>query len=153
MAARRFFLKDTRGYSLFEAVVSVGLLAFIALIASTSFLKTAPKYWLKNAAWEINARLNFARHKAIFDGVKVRVRFSQSSCVIETYDESRKLWKREQEHFLKGVTLRANNSPIFHPEGTVSDLTSIDVFNSCGRCRISLAISGRIKVTNIQLWP
>lgn len=147
-----FFLKDaTKGYSLFEAVLAVGLLAVIASIASTSFLKTAPKYWLKNAAWEINAQLNFARHKAIFEGAKVRVRFSQSSYIIETYDESQKVWKREREHLLKGVTLRANNSPMFHPEGTVSDLTSIDVFNSWGRCRISLAISGRIKVTSIQL--
>ncbi len=151
-AKKLFFLKEAaKGYSLFEAIVGVGLLAVIASLASTSFIKTAPKYWLKNAAWEINARLNFARHKAIFEGVKVRVRFSQSSCIIETYDETQKVWKREQEHFLKGVTLRANNSPVFHPEGTVSGLTSIDVFNSWGKCRISLAISGRIKATNIQL--
>lgn len=52
-------------------------------------------------------------------------------------------------NILEGVNVEANNSPLFHPEGTVSNLASIYVFNSWGKYRITIAITGRIKTTPI----
>ncbi len=138
-----------RGFSLVEALAAFFVLGIILGLASTSFLNLAPKYKLNSAVREINSRLNYARYKSIFEGVKVRIKFDQHSYAIETYDEEQNEWRREREYFLRGVTLKANNSPTFHPVGTVSNLASIYISNSWGKHKITLAISGRIKI--IQL--
>ena len=142
-------MKNKRGFSLTEVLVASFIVAIILGVASTSFLNLAPKYRLQSAVREINSRLNYARYKSIFEGVKVRIKFDQHSYAIETYDEEQNEWKREREYFLNGVTLKANNSPVFHPVGTVSNLASIYISNSWGKYKITLAISGRIKITQL----
>ena len=134
-----------RGFSLLEGMIALAILAVMLAVASTSFLTLAPKYRLKSAVWEITSCLNYARYKAIFEGTKVRIRFKTSSYIIEKYDDEQKEWKKERVYFINGIAIQANNSPIFHPGGTVSDLASISISNSWGRYRITLAISGRIK--------
>lgn len=93
--------------------------------------------------------MNYARYKALFEGVKMRIKFDSQTYSIEAYDEKQKKWIREQKYFLEGVTLKANNSPIFHPGGTVSNLASIYVFNEGGKYKITIAISGRIKTVKL----
>lgn len=138
-----------KGFSLIEVTLSLAVLAILIYAASTSFLNLAPKYRLQRAVWEINSRLNFARYKALFEGAKVRIKFYSSGYGLEIYDEEKKEWKLEEKHFLEGVTIQANNSPIFHPGGTVSNLASITIFNSWGKYKISLAISGRVKISKL----
>jgi len=94
--------------------------------------------------------MNYARYKAIFDGTKVKITFNPNSYFIEKFDEAQNEWRRDQINFLDGVILQANNSPIFHPVGTVSNLASIYISNSWGKYKITLAISGRIKVTQVE---
>ena len=142
-------MKNKNGFSLVEVLVASFIVAIILGVVSTSFLNLAPKYRLNSAAREINSRLNYARYKSIFEGVKVRLKFDQHSYTIETYDEEKNEWRRERQYFLRGVTLQANNSPTFHPVGTVSNLASIYISNSWGKYKISLAISGRIKITRL----
>jgi prepilin-type N-terminal cleavage/methylation domain-containing protein len=144
-----FYENRERGFSLAEVLVASFIVAIILGLASTSFLNLAPKYRLKSAVREINSRLNYCRYKSIFEGVKVRIKFDQHSYAIEIYDEEQNEWRPEREYFLNGVTLQANNSPTFHPVGTVSNLASIYISNSWGKYKITLAISGRIKI--IQL--
>jgi len=144
-----YYENRKRGFSLVEALIASLIVAIILGVASTSFLNLAPKYRLKSAVREINSRLNYARYKSIFEGVKVRVKFDEHSYAIETYDEEKNEWKRERQYFLDGVNLQANNSPTFHPVGTVSNLASIYISNSWGKHKITLAISGRIKITQL----
>ncbi len=141
---------DRRGFSLAEVMVTLFILALVMVIASNSFLHLAPKYKLLSAVREIYSRLNYVRYMAIVEGTKIRVRFISYSYIIEKYNESEELWKKEMEYWLDGVTLEANNSPVFHPQGTVSNLASIYIFNSWGKYRISLSISGRIKALQLQ---
>jgi len=138
-----------KGFSFLEVVTSISILAVLVFLASTSFLNLSPKYKLKKAAWEINSRLNYARYKAIFEGISIRIKFGSSGYSIEKYDESQKKWRLEEKCFLEGVSIQANNSPTFHPEGTVSNLASIVIFNSWGKYRITLAITGRIKTVKL----
>ena len=141
--------KHTCGFSLIEVVISIAILGLFIALLSHSFTNQAPKYQLKKATWEIYSRLNYARYKAIYRGMKYKVSFESNSYVLEKFDEHKGEWRTEQRSFLDGVTITANNSPIFHPRGTVSNLASITVENSRGQYKISIAISGRIKVTEM----
>lgn len=143
------YMKKSNGVSLFEALVCIFILSIMIGLSSATFLNVSPKYKLKNAVWEIHSRLNYARYRAVFDGEKVRMRFESPFYVIEKFDTDQKVWTQTLQNFLEGVTVAANNSPIFHPSGTVSNLASIDVSNSWGKYRITIAITGRIKVTQI----
>ncbi len=138
-----------RGYTLMEIALSLAVLAILFGIASTSFLHLAPKLRLQNAVWEINSCLNYARYKAIFEGITTRVKFNPSGYTLEKYEAEHKTWKKDREYYLKGIVIQANNSPMFHPEGSVSNMTSINVSNSFGAYKITLAISGRIKTVKL----
>lgn len=138
-----------KGFSLIEVMVSISVLALLVYIASTSFLNLAPKYKLQKAIWEIHSRLNFARYKALFKGVKVRIKFNSNRYNIETYDEDTQEWKLEEKHFLDGVNIEANNTPSFYPNGAVSNLVSIYISNTWGKYKITLAISGRVKTSKL----
>jgi len=138
-----------RAFSLIEILVSIFILGIMMAIASSSFLSLSTKYCLKKSVWEINSRMNYARYKAIFDSRKVRIKFDASSYSIESFDEIQEKWIQEEKDFLEGVMIQANNSPIFHPGGTVSNLASIYVSNSWGKYKITIAITGRIKIVKL----
>jgi len=135
-----------RGYSLLETVIVLALVSMVIYGASSTFLGSAPKHRLNKAAWEVQTRLNYARHKAIFEGRPFRVMFSPTGYVVEEYDAVINNWRPEASGSCEGVTIEANNSPTFHPAGTVSNLATITISNTAGTCRITLAISGRIRV-------
>ena len=137
------------GFSLLEVLICILILSVMIGLSSASFLNVSPKYKLKRAAWEINSRLNYARYKAVFNGQKVRIRFDSPFYRIDIYDENQERWTLDLQNILEGVTVEANNNPVFHPGGTVSNLASIYIFNSWGKYRITIAITGRIKVVLI----
>lgn len=135
------------GFSLLEIILSLFLIGVLIGISSLSFMDKPPRYRLKKAVWEINSRMNLARYKAIFENAKFRIQFSESGYQMEKYHTEKKTWVMEMKKTLEGVNIKATNSPIFHPFGTVSNLASITIFNEAGKYRLSLAISGRIKIT------
>lgn len=135
-----------KGFSLIETVLSLFLVGVIIGISSLSFLDKPPRYKLKKAVWEVNSKMNLARYKAIFENAKFRIRFSESGYQMEKYHSGKKTWIMENKKTLEGVNIKATNNPIFHPFGTVSNLASIYISNEAGKFRISLAISGRIKI-------
>ena len=135
-----------RGYSLLEAVVALALVSLVMFGAAGVFLGRSSEHRLKKAAWEVQTRLNYARHKAIFEGRPVRVRFLPTGYIVEKYDAALGLWVPEAGGSCEGVTIEANNTPTFHPVGTVSNLATIMLSNRAGKCRITLAISGRVRV-------
>jgi len=140
---------DKKGFTLVEAVIVLALVSLLILAGSESVSGLAPRYQLQRAVWEVRARLNQARIRSVWEGISVRVRLSSAAIALEQYDEGGKTWRTVQTEFLEGVRIEANNSPIFHPTGTVTGLATILVSNSRGAYRITLAISGRIKVVKI----
>jgi len=149
----RFFLFDRigspphrLGFTLIEILMSIFFLSILIGLCSLHFSNISPKYRLKRAVWELHSRLNYARYKAVFDNQKVKVGFGANFYTIEKYDEEEELWSLEIKNDLEGVIIQANNSPIFHPAGTVSNLASIIISNSWGGFRITIAITGRIKI-------
>ena len=90
--------------------------------------------------------MNYARYRSIFKGTKVRIILESDGYTIQTYNGTGDSWIPSPKVFLEGVVIEANNSPTFHPVGTVSNLASITISNTWGKYKISLAILGRIKV-------
>ncbi len=136
-----------KGYSLFEAMIALSLASILIYMVSTSFMSLSPKYKLRRAAGEIYARLQYARYKAIFEGRPMRVRFVRNGYAVERFDEAEKKWHPVNSGILEDATVEANNSPVFHPVGTVSNLATVLVFNRAGKYKLTLAISGRIRMT------
>jgi Tfp pilus assembly protein FimT len=141
--------KLMRGFTLLEVLVFFSIMTILLGLASISFLNSSDKYRLQKAVWEIHSKLNYARFKAIFDGTKSRVSFNPAGYTIEKYNQDTGEWKVEIGIILEGVFIQANNNPVFHPQGTVSNLVSITVSNTWGSYKITLAISGRIRIIKL----
>lgn len=134
-----------RGFTVVEVVLALALAGFFALGAAYTIQRLGPRFDLQAGIWEVTAGLNQARFQAIMSGASVRVRFVSSGFVFERYDAAAGSWRPARTVTLAGVLVRANNAPVFHPEGTVSDLASITVGNARGTYRITVAITGRIR--------
>lgn len=139
MARRR------RGFTLVEAVMALALAGLFALGGAHAVHRLVPKLQLSSGIWEVTSGLGQARFRAIMSGEPVRVRFVRSGFVFERYDEGAGIWRISRSAHLPGVAIRANNAPVFHPQGTVSNLATILVSNPRGGYRITIAITGRIR--------
>ena len=138
-----------RGFTLVEVLVVSCIFILLLGLSSVVFLNTSDKHRLQKAVWEIHAKLNYARFKAIFSGTKFRISFHKTGYTIDKYIQETGEWKTETGTILEGVSVQANNDPTFHPQGTVSNLASITVSNTWGSYKITLAISGRIKIVKL----
>lgn len=141
--------RDRKGFTLVEIVLALALAGLFMYGATYSFQRLVPKFQLQSGIWEVTSGLNQARFQAIMSGEPVRVRFVPSGFVFERYDEAEKIWRTARTASLPGVAVRANNAPVFHPQGTVSDLASITVSNALGTFRITIAITGRVRTTRV----
>ena len=138
-----------RAFTVLEAVIALAVLSTLVYLASASYLNLAPKYRLERAAWEVRSALNSARYRALFEGVFWRIKLNPGDYSYERYDEARKEWRIAERHLLEGVSLQANNTPVFTADGSVSGLATIYVVNAWGKYKITLAITGRIKTTRV----
>jgi len=135
-----------RGYTLVETAIVLALAGFIIQAGAFSWRKLEPKFRLRSAVWKVHTVLNQARFRAIWTGTAVRVRFVPGGYRVETRDEETAVWRLHASGLFEGAEVQANNTPAFHPEGTVSSLASILVSNPSGAYKITIAITGRVKV-------
>lgn len=142
-------LTETRGFTLVEIIVALAILAILISLAYVPLMNLVDKYRLEKAVGEVRAALNTGRAKAILDGLNYRVRFAANRCEIEKYDEDAKAWIIEAAAGFEGAAVEANNNPVFTPEGTVTNLATIRVANRRGGYKLTLAITGRIKIVRL----
>jgi prepilin-type N-terminal cleavage/methylation domain-containing protein len=140
---------DRKGFTLVETALVLALAGLLVLGGAQAFQRLVPKFQLQSGIWELTSGLNQARFRAIMSGTAVRVRFFESGFVFEVFDQAAAAWRAAGTAVLPGVAVRANNSPVFHPQGTVSNLASISVSNSRGAYRVTIAISGRIRAVRV----
>lgn len=138
-----------KGMSMIEMLVVLVIMSMTILAGAVYFQGLEPKYRLRTATWEVSSRLTQARFRAFLDGAPVRLKFVLNHYNLEEWDEELKSWRIKDRAILQGVSLVSNNNPVFYPEGTVSNLATIIVSNSRGSYKITLAITGRVKVTRL----
>ena len=146
---------EPSGYTLTELMIVLGILAVVLGLSGTWLASQLPQYRLNGVVRQIRADLLAARAQAVRQGNKVRVSFTdpQHYDIWEDANKNRRIDPGEvietrsiQEEF-PGVAIQSNNNPIFHPRGTASNLATIKVSNASGEKRITIAITGRVKVT------
>ncbi len=138
-----------RGHTLVETLMVLSLLGLLAYGGGYSLGRLVPRVHLRAGIWSVTSGLNQARFRAVYSGTPVRVRFVPSGFVLERQDPGAGTWRAARTTVLSGVAVRANNSPIFHPQGTVSNLATITVSNAHGTYRITIAITGRIRTVRV----
>lgn len=135
------------GFTLIETSLVLMFAGLLALGGAQAVGRLGPKLRLQSGIWEVTSGLNQARFLAILSGEPVRVRFLPAGFVVERYDAAAAAWRTSRRSVLEGVDVWANNAPVFHPQGTVSNMATVTVANSRGGYRITVAITGRIRTT------
>lgn len=141
---------NRRGFTLVETLLALALAGLMVFGTVHAARRLGPKLDLQAGIWGVSTGLTQARFRAIMSGAAVRVRFIPSGFVFERYDTESASWRPARAVGLPGVRIGANNAPIFHPQGTVSDLASITVGNASGAYRITVAITGRIRAVRTR---
>jgi len=141
--------KGKRGFSLLETTLALSVVAVLLLIGS-SFKINNEKHQLDEAVEKVCSNLSLARFHSVYRQVPIRVSFNQNFCELAEYDSQNSFWLTKSRQPLEGVEVSANNSPVFYPQGTVSNLSSIKVSNDSGLYLITIAITGRVKVSQID---
>jgi len=136
---------EGRGFTLVEVLIALTICAALASGAAYAVGSLGPKLRLRSGTWLVTSGLNQARVQAILTGESRRVRFAAPGLLHERYDAAAGRWQMTQAVALPGVVVQANNAPVFHPQGTVSDLATVSVSNARGSYRITVAITGRIR--------
>ncbi len=132
------------GFNLVETTVSLSLISFLMLFSIPSFKSMISKLNFKSAQSQVINSLYLARYKSAFTGVSYRWKALGNSIAIER--ESGKGWILERRIKLDYGTVSSNNSPIFHPEGLVTNMATIYLKSKKMSSKITVAITGRIKV-------
>ncbi|HEK85259.1 MAG: GspH/FimT family pseudopilin [Candidatus Saccharicenans sp.] len=138
--------KKRNGFSLLETTFVLCVMAMLLLLGF-SFKNNNKKYQLDQAAEKICSELTLARFRSIHRQVPMKVSFVQNFCLLEEYDSEKANWITRTRQLLEGVEISANNSPVFYPQGTVSNLATVKVKNESGLRLITIAITGRIKIS------
>lgn len=139
----------TRGFSLLETTIVLSIVALLFLIGSSSRINSK-KYQLEVAVRKIHSSLSLARFRSVHRQLPVRVCFARDYCELAEYDSQQARWLIKSRYFFEGVEVSANNSPVFYPQGTVSSLATIKVRNDSGEYQVTVAITGRIKISRLE---
>jgi prepilin-type N-terminal cleavage/methylation domain-containing protein len=139
-----------KGFSLTEMVFVLAIVSALLLACSMPVSRMTARHHLDRAIWEMHSKLNEARITALWEGVPTRIRFDAEAYFLEAYSENSKKWMIRERIAPAGVAIESNNNPVFNPSGAVSGLASILISNLRGSFKITIAITGRIKIVRIS---
>ncbi len=151
------FRRTARGFSLIELIVVIALIAILTAIAVPSYQTFMVRSRLKGAARQVMSDLMNARMMAVSLNQRVKVH-------IEADGHTYKIWSdadgngtvadnegvnisKDVHQDYYDVTL-TGNSVIFNPRGAANPFGTVTVTNSAGLRDITVAISGRVAVSD-----
>ena len=143
------------GYTLTELMIVLGILAVVLGVSGTWLASQLPQYRLNGAVRQIRADLMTARAQAVRQGNSVRVSFADPQHYDIWVDHNKNsrvdpgevIESRSILEDFAGVVIESNRNPIFSPRGTASNFGTIKVSNVSGEKKITIGITGRVKVS------
>lgn len=138
------------GFTLLSQLAALAIIGILLAIATPAYRDMIPRVRLQGAARQVASDLMFARMKAVRENIRQRVTFL-SPVVYQVLSEGDDgAWfpvlTRELSQDYRGVRLLANNDPLFTPGGRASVLATIRVGNEAGERRVSVNVTGRVKL-------
>jgi len=147
--------KRESGFTLIELMVTVGILAMMAMIDTPAFMSMMPGMRLNGATRQVMGDLMAARMKAVKLNHRTKVIFDSSSQyrICDDADNNGSVadgegdvkTKNIQDHY-SDVTFSSTNNPIFSPRGSAASLPTVTLQNSSGTKTVTVSIAGRVKI-------
>jgi prepilin-type N-terminal cleavage/methylation domain-containing protein len=137
-------MKKNRGFSLIEMMVSLLIITIVSYIITLKISDYFKILKFHSDIYSIRSIIQKVRVRAILKYETLKVSFKDSGLNILKYDG--KKWRKIKTYDFGGITLKSNNTPIFHPYGTVSKLFSLYIISKNGIKKITMNINGRINI-------
>jgi len=146
--------KRESGFTLFELITTVSILAIMAMIAIPAFTSMLPGMRLNGAARQVMGDLMAARMKAVKLNHRTKVFFDSSSQyrICDDADNNETVADGEGDVKTRNiqtdyydVTLSNTAEPVFQSRGNATGAT-VTVTNSSGSKDVKVAITGRVKI-------
>ena len=132
----------------------LGILAVVVGLSGIWLSSQLPQYRLNGAVRQIRADLQAAKAQAVRQGNPVRVFFTgpQHYDILNdinnngSADPGEAVEPRSILEEFPGVVIESNKDLIFNPRGTASNFGTVRVSNALGEKRITIAMTGRVRV-------
>lgn len=146
---------EPSGYTLTELMIVLGILAVVLGLSGIWLASQLPQYRLNGAVRQMRADLLAAKAQAVREGNEVRIFFTnpQHYDILDDdnnngrADPGEVVESRSIMDDFPGVVIESNRNPIFNPRGTASSFGTIKISNGSREKRITIGITGRVKVT------
>jgi type IV fimbrial biogenesis protein FimT len=136
-----------QGFSIFDLLTAIAIIAILATIALPSMTQEMAKYRLNGAARQLAGELMAARMRAVAQNRSVKVSFPDDQVykVCDAICEGDPKVVNIRDSY-KDITIKSGNDIIFNQRGSSSTFGTIYVSNGKGTKSIVVAITGRVKI-------
>ncbi len=143
-----------KGFTLMELMIVLGILSITLMLTNMWLSTQLPQWRLNGAIRQVMSDLAAAKMKAVVEQNGQRVFFQdhRNYLILDDKNNNGKIDVGEPQEVrdiqvdYHDVTLTASNNPSFLPRGTASNLASITLTNPAGSKKITVSITGRVKV-------
>ncbi len=144
----------SRGFTLTELMIVLGIMSVTLMLTNMWLSSQLPRWRLNGAVRQVVSDLVAAKMKAVVERNRQRIFFQDHRhyLILDDKNNNGKIDSGEHQEArdiqtdYQDVTLTASNNPSFLPRGTASNLASITLTNSAGSKKITVSITGRVKV-------
>jgi len=137
-----------------ELMIVLGIMSISLMLTNMWLSSQMPQWRLNGAVRQVMSDLVAAKMRAVVERNRQRIFFQDNRhyLILDDKNNNGKIDDGEHQEVrdiqvdYRDVTLTASNNPSFLPRGTASNLATITLTNSAGSKKITIGITGRVKV-------